>query len=224
MQALRHHAGRPALHTERSARVRAINIAIWELAVLTEGYFGLYGQWLSTDGTLSDIQVIDSGWEVYLDAQNSNAETDIEADRVLNQHVEYDPATGLVHAVYHKQFYGTPDSQDEDTTADDYHIHAFYTVYDPVAEVVVEENVMSEEFPLDSSRPVIDLGPGGMALVYQDWSNGDWEDPSEVRFYSVAGDNLAATGFGSTDFAVGAVLALIAGAGVYAVRRRRVNA
>lgn len=194
----------------------------WAMKVteLNDGNWGVFGQWLSPDGTLSSVQVVDGGSEIFLDAQAADAEVEVEADRVVKQDVEYDPSAKLVHVVFTKQFRNVPDSQDEDTETQSYSLHAFYTIYDPVAEEVVEENVLTEEFPLESSRPVIDLSPGGLAIAYQDWSNGDWADPSEVRLHQGAGYVLADTGANVDGLALAGLFAVVAGAGVYAVRRR----
>lgn len=192
---------------------------------LNDGTQGLFGRWISGDTfELSDFQVIDDGHETFIDAQNADAEVDMAANYVYRQDVAVDPATGYLHIVYHKDFRNTPDSQDEDTNGNEYAILSFYTVYDPVSEEVISQNVMTPEWPSDSSRPQIDLACGGMAIVYQDWPNGDWEDPSYVRIVTEEGPGcLASTGVDSskvTGASLAAALTVLAGAGVYALRRR----
>ncbi|MFM6968270.1 MAG: LPXTG cell wall anchor domain-containing protein [Microbacteriaceae bacterium] len=194
---------------------------------LNEGVWGLFGSWISLDGTVSEPILIDSGTEVYLDAQSANAETPVDPRRIMRQSIDLDAETGILHLAYSKDFNNTPDSQDEDTSADGYRQQAYYTTLDLTTEEVVDEYQLSEEWPLDSSRPRLDVNNGRVAITVQDWSNGDWEDPSEVRIVTlgegrVSEDQLPNTGASVGTAGMMGALLLLAGAGVYAVRRRRV--
>lgn len=188
---------------------------------LNDGVWGLFGSWISTDGTVSDPIVIDSGTEVYLDAQNADAETPVVPRRIMRQSIDLDAETGILHLAYAKDFDNTPDSQDEDTAADGYRQQAYYTTLDLGTMETVEQYHLSEEWPLDSSRPRLDFNNGRTAITFQDWSNGDWADPSEVRIVTVGEARLADTGADLGVSGVVAAMMLIAGAGVYLVRRQR---
>lgn len=186
---------------------------------------GLFGRWLGLDGSLSDIVLVDDGTETFFDAQNADAPVEVIADYFYRQTMDIDPVTGYVHITYGKQFYNVPDSNDEDTVADNYRHLAYYMVYDPVAGEVIESSFLSSDFPAQSSRPQVDIGCSSGAIVYQDWSNGDWEGPAGVRFVGIDGVGscepvLAHTGATVDGLALAGLFAVVAGAGVYAVRRR----
>lgn len=196
------------------------------LPALNDAEMAVFGRWVSLEGTVSDLQIVDDGFETFLDAQNADEPVERPASFIYRQTLDIDPKTGYLHIVYGKDFQGTPDSIDEDTSADGYRHFAFYTIYDPIAGEVIESTLYSAEFPAQSSRPQIDIGCSSGAVVYQDWSNGDWEGPAGVQFDGIEGvgscePSLAHTGIDATGIAVGGAAVIAVGLAIVARRRAR---
>lgn len=168
-----------------------------------------YGRTIDADGTLGDPTQVTDFSETRLGTPST---------WMPSHQLYFDEATGMVYTS------GTVASFDEalDETV---YTAAVWTFNPETLEAGEWFSLIAsrEESMHSSSRAIISGTDGGLAVVYQNWPNGSWEDPAEVRYYLLTEPGLANTGpEGASSMFVLALLAV--GVGVVATTTARFRA
>jgi hypothetical protein len=175
--------------------------------------WGAYARTVAPDGTLGDP---------FSTSNFGNTRHGSEVTWMNSHQMYFDAATGLIYASGSAES-NDPVENDNLQTA----VMWTFSLDGPVEwwSLIAPREEGGVDMMLSSSRATISGNNGAVAVAYQNWPNGDWDDPAEVRFYLASGADLADTGTGIVPNAL-VIALLITGVGVVAVsatRRRTVS-
>lgn len=168
-----------------------------------------YGRTVDSEGSLGNpVQLTDF----------SETRLGTPANWMPSHQLYFDEESGMVYASGSVQAY--------DESLDDDNLTAAVWSFNPeTAEAGEWFSLIAsrEESMISSSRAIISGVDGGLAVVYQNWPNGDWNHPAEVRYHLLTEPGLANTGpEGASNMFVLALLAV--GVGVVATSTARFRA